>query len=160
MSLPDVAREARLVLFEIGGAAYALPISEILEVAEVGRLWGVPTLPPSVIGVLNHHGDALPVVSREALFEAPPSELPDPEHVLVMGPEEEESGRLGVPIDRVVGLVDGEAPPRSLGELVVERRPVRGRIVAILDARCLLERAARAIGEPPTASLAAQGGRA
>lgn len=150
----------RLVLFEIGGAAYALLISEILEVAEVGRVWGVPTLSPAVVGVLNHHGDPLPVVSRETLFEGAPRELPDPEHVLVMGSVDGESGRLGVPVDRVVALVDGEAPERPGDGLIVERRPIRGRIVAFLDARRLIERAARAIGDAPPGAGPSQGGSA
>lgn len=147
----------RVVLFEIGGSAYALPISEILEVAEVGRLSGVPTLPLAVAGVLNHRGDALPVVMREPLFEGTRGELPEPEHVLVIG-SEGESGRLGVPVDRVLGLVDEPAPRAAGADVLIERRPVRGRIVAFLDTRRLLERAARVIQEPGAPGGAGQGG--
>ena len=54
-----------------GGRARStrLPITVVAEVSEVGRLAAVPTVPTAVAGVMNHHGDALPVVERAALFE-------------------------------------------------------------------------------------------
>jgi chemotaxis signal transduction protein len=159
VSEAGTAPQQRVVLFEIGAAAYALPISEILEVADVGHIWAVPTLSPRVAGVVNHHGDALPVVAREQLFEGLPAELPEPDCVLVLGSVDGESGRLGVPVDRVFGLMDGDTPRAGGQELVVERRPVRGRVVAFLDARRLLDRAARAINEIPAPAGAIQGGR-
>lgn len=142
----------RSVLFEVGSATYGLPIEGVLEVAESGPIWAVPSLPPILVGVANHHGETLPVVSREALFEELPGTLPEPSHVLVLGSEEGAGRRLGVPVDRVVGLVDGAVRPSAGVDLIVERRPVRGRLVAFLDASKLVERAARAIDE-------SQGGR-
>jgi chemotaxis-related protein WspB len=159
MSEAPAAPQHRVLLFEIGGTAYALPISEVLEVAEVGRFWGVPTLPARVAGIMNHHGDPLPVVAREELFEGTATDLPDPQNVLLIGSGEGESGRLGVPVDRVLGLVDSEISPGPSSNLDIERRPVRGRIVAFVDARRLLEHASRAINGTPASSGAGQGGR-
>jgi chemotaxis signal transduction protein len=138
--------ERRLVLFDVGGSAYALPIADVVEVAEWSAVAAIPTLSTVTAGVVNHHGDALPLVSREALLGAAPAATP-PESLLVLGAPGAESGRLGVPVDRVIGLEDvPEGPPASDG-IVLERRPVRGRIVAVLDAARLLERAARVIEE-------------
>ena len=49
---------------------------------------------------------------------------------------------MGMPVDRVIGLVDGAATEgtEQPGELVVERRPVDGRIVHILDPVALVAR--------------------
>jgi chemotaxis signal transduction protein len=138
------AEERRLVLFEVGGSAYALPIADVIEVAEWTPVAAIPTLAAVTAGVVNHHGDALPVVSREALLDAAPGAAA-PENVLVLGVHGAESGRLGVPVDRVLGLADVPAGPAAGDGLVVERRPVRGRIVAVLDAARLLERASRLI---------------
>jgi chemotaxis-related protein WspB len=143
--------ERRLVLFEVGGGAYALPIADVIEVTEWSQLAAIPTLPVGVAGVINHHGDALPIVARDALLEEPATGS-RPEHVLVLGAPGGQSGRLGVPVDRVLGLVDAPAGPPPSDGLVVERRPLRGRIVAVLDAARLLERAQRVIEQ--------QGGRA
>lgn len=139
-----MAGEHRLVLFEVAGSAYALPIADVLEVLESAPVAAIPTLPVTAAGVVNHHGDALPLVSRETLLEAPAA-ASRPEHVLVLGAPGMEAGRLGVPVDRVLGLVDVPLGPRAGDGMVVERRPIRGRIVAVLDAARLLERAERAI---------------
>ena len=141
MTGPD---DRRLVLFEVGGGAYALPIADVIEVTEWSQLAAIPTLPVGVAGVINHHGDALPIVARDALLEEPATGS-RPEHVLVLGAPGGQSGRLGVPVDRVLGLVDAPAGPPASDGLVVERRPLRGRIVAVLDAARLLERAERVI---------------
>ena len=39
------ADERRLVLFEVGGGAYALPIADVIEVTEWSQLAAIPTLP-------------------------------------------------------------------------------------------------------------------
>jgi chemotaxis-related protein WspB len=139
-----VGDERRLVLFEVGEAAYALPIADVIEVTEWSPVAAIPTLPAAVAGVINHHGDALPIVARDVLLDEPPS-ASRPEHVLVLGVAGAESGRLGVPVDSVLGLVDVPAGPPTGDGLVVERRPLRGRIVAVLDAARLLDRAERVI---------------
>ena len=136
--------ERRLVLFEVAGSAYALPIADVLEVADWTLPAAIPTLTPAIAGVVNHHGDALPVVSREALLETAPIATP-PENLLVLGSSGAESGRLGIPVDRVIGLADAPIGVPEPEGIVVERRPVRGRIVAVLDAARLLEKAAHVI---------------
>lgn len=138
------AEEHRLVVFEVSGSAYALPIADVLEVAEWLPLAAIPTLTADTAGVVNHHGDALPVVSREALLETEPISS-TPENLLVLGASGAEAGRLGVPVDRVIGLADVPATAPQAEGIVVERRPVHGRLVAVLDAARLLERAARVI---------------
>jgi len=138
------ADERRLVLFEVGIGAYALPIADVIEVTEWSPLAAIPTLPAAIAGVINHHGDALPIVARDVLLEEAVAGAP-PEHVLVLGVAGAGSGRLGVPVDRVIGLVDVPAGSSASDALVVERRPLRGRIVAVLDAARLLERAERVI---------------
>jgi len=147
MSVALAEDGCRLLTFEIAGAAYALPIADVLEVSEVSRSACIPTLPPAVAGVVNHHGDALPVVSCAALFGTSDA-AGAPAHLLVIGDGASglgEAGRLGLPVDRVLGLASlGEALPRT-GSLVAARRPIDGRIVHILSTGRLLARAAQAI---------------
>jgi len=139
----DVAGQ-RLLTFEIGAAVYALPIADVLEVAEVAPMACIPTLSRQVAGVVNHHGDALPVMSREALFELNTGELPEPQHLLVIGERPADAGRLGLPVDRVLGLADGPVAGRAT-ELVAGRRPIDGRVVHILSTAHLFARASQAI---------------
>jgi chemotaxis signal transduction protein len=139
------AAETRLVLFEVAGAAYAIPIAEVLEVMETAPTAGIPGLPRRLAGVVNHHGEALPLVSREALFEVAGTTLAASQHVLVLAARDGEAGTLGVPVDRVVGLDDAALSPHQEPGLVVERLPLRGRVTNVLDARRLLGRAAALI---------------
>jgi len=138
--------EEKLVTFEVGGGAFALPICDVLEVVEVGRAALVPTLPREVGGVVNHHGDALPVLASAALFEASGPVTAHPRHLLVLaGRPGDASGKLGLPVDRILGIVPGRAGATRDPSGVVERRPMDGRVVSILDTRRLLERAAATI---------------
>jgi chemotaxis signal transduction protein len=142
---PSAAASERLVLFEVAGVAYAIPIADVLEVRESGPTAAIPGLPRELAAVMNHHGDALPLVSRESLFGVPGAELGPPQHVLVLAQRGGEAGWLGVPVDRVVGLADAELGAPQSGGLVVDRVPLRGRITSVIAARRLLERAAALI---------------
>ena len=140
------SREERLVTFEVAGAAYAIPIADVLEVAEVGRAYAVPSLPACVAGVVNHHGDALPVVAASVLFDVADDQVPEPQHLLVLaGSDAEVTPSMGLPVDRICGLVPGSGGVARETSGIVERRPIDGRIVSILDTKRLLERAAASI---------------
>lgn len=140
--MSDTGFEERLLVFEVGEATFALPIADVLEVTEVGRVYAVPSLPPQVGGVVNHHGDALPVVGRAVLFEGGTSG--PAEHLLVLSGGEE-LGNLGLPVDRIRGLVSGRASTPAQAGGGLERRALDGRVVGILDTRRLLAQAAAAI---------------
>jgi len=134
----------RWLLFEIGGEACALPIAHVLEVSEVGRIGRVPSLPRSVGGVMHHHGDALPIVARSAVFEGRPADGA-PGHVVVIADATGEAPRLGLPVDRVLGLADAPAPADREPGLVSARIQIDGRPTALLDTECLVSRAAEVI---------------
>ena len=144
----------RLLSFEVAESVFALPIESVLEVAEADRVTCVPGVRLTVAGVMNWHGDPLPLVSSRMLLaeagsEAEP-ELDDDEvgersilreQVLVISDRKDESPRLGMPVDRVLGLVSGGNRPGPSQSVVVERRPVDGRVVSVLDPQGLVARA-------------------
>ena len=138
-------RETRLVLFEVSGTTFALPIADVLEVMEMAPTAGIPGLPRRLAGVMNHHGEVLPVVSREALFDVPEAKLFPARHVLVLAERGGEAGHLGVPVDGVVGLADAVLGPPQGSGLVVERLPLRDRVTSVIEARRLVARAAALI---------------
>ena len=153
MTMPAMTSPGeRLITFEVHGTVYALPIAEVLEVAEPGQVTCIPTLAQSAFGVMNWHGDALPVVSPRLLFGYDTDSVDDntvdglvTEHVLVVADRPDEPAQMGLPIDRVLGLVEGSHRPRHGGQLVVERRPIDGRVVSVLDPRRLVARAVEVI---------------
>ena len=154
-----IDRMDRLLTFVVEDVLYALPISWVLEVAEKNRISSVPSLALPVGGVMNWHGEALTLVATELLlgrdrdeagatpFGAATTVGYAQEQILVIAAEFGSGARLGMPVDRVVGLVDsGDDPIRHPGEsLVVERRPVDGRIIHILDPATLVARGGEVI---------------
>lgn len=142
---PSTAFEDRLLTFEVGGSLYALPIACVVEVTEASALACIPTIPPSQAGVLNFHGNALPVFRRETLLDLEAESLPEPTHVLVVAPKPNGRGALGLCVDRVQGLVSGTGA-RAMGSgPVAERRSIDGRVLFVLDAERLVARAAESI---------------
>lgn len=149
----------RLLMFVFDDVRYALPIAWVVEVAEKDRVTSVPSLSLPVGGVMNWHGEALPLVATELLlgrdrgeagatpFGAATTVGYAQDQVLVVAEKPGSLARLGMPVDRVIGLVAGQGyDVRHKGEgLVVERRPVDGRIVHILDPMALVARGAEVI---------------
>lgn len=148
----------RLLMFLFEDVRYALPIAFVVEVAEKDRVTSVPSLALPVGGVMNWHGEALPIVATELLlgrdrdeagatpFGAATTVGYAQDQVVVVSAKAGSAARLGIPVDRVVGLIEGRVEEgRRRDGLVVERRPVDGRIVHILDPTVLVARGAEVI---------------
>lgn len=150
-----VTNGERLLAFEVTQGVYALPIESVLEVAEADRATCVPGVRSDIAGVMNWHGDPLPLVATELLLAAGDVDLAGDasdddrgvlrDQVLVLSDRGDESARLGMPVDRVVGLIEGGASPGRPTRVVAERRPVDGRVVAVLCPRLLVARAGEII---------------
>lgn len=145
---PQTLGTDRLMTFDVSGTVYALPIAEVLEVVEQVGMSCVPKLPRDRGGVLNWHGEALPVVAPHLLLGGEPIARRQPGEVrqfLVISDRPDVPAQLGLPIDFVSGLAFGE-PGRPRGDkVVVERRPVDGRVVSVINPQRLVARAAEII---------------
>ena len=137
--------QERLLSFEVGDSVYALPIACVVEVSEVEPLACIPTLPAGIGGVMNHHGDALPVLRRSVLLDVDEAELAEPAHVLVFTGRPTGGARLGMEVDRIVGLVDGAAAVAHGEGPIAERRSIDDRVVFVLDPQRLVARAREVI---------------
>jgi chemotaxis signal transduction protein len=135
----------RLLSFEVGDSVYALPIACVVEVSEVEPLACIPTLRAGIGGVMNHHGDALPVLRRSVLLDVDEAELSEPANVLVLSARPTGGARLGMEVDRIVGLVDGVAATAHGEGPIAERRSIDDRVVFVLDPQRLVARAREVI---------------
>lgn len=135
----------RLLTFEVGAGLYALPIAGVLEVVEACPLACIPTLPLELGGVVNYHGDALPVLHCAALLGIEARPLAKPGNVLVVSARGGRGASFGLPVDRVLGFADGRAAPARGADPVAERRSVAGRVASLLDPARLLARAREVI---------------
>jgi chemotaxis signal transduction protein len=147
------ARDERLLTFEIGSSLFALPISGVVEVAEVEQGFAaVPTIPPAVGGVINFHGDALPVLRSAALLGVENDSGKSPAQVVVLTDRPTEQARLGLPVDEILGLVNGPRATSRGTDPVAERRSIDGRVAKILDPARLVARAESVIESTNEAS--------
>ena len=141
----------RLLSFEIEGQLFAMPIAGVREVADTRERSCIPSLPRSLACVVNHRGDALPVVRREHLLALDPKPGDaTPEHILVLTDARSDTARLGLEVDRVLGFIDGPGAKARGRDPVAERRPAGGRIASILDPARLIECARKVIERTPS----------
>ncbi len=60
-----------LFVFSLDAQRYALPLSQVESVTQAAAITRVGQLPPALLGLLNVHGDLLPVLDSRALIDSP-----------------------------------------------------------------------------------------
>ncbi len=68
-----VTEAAQYMTFRLGDEVFAIGVSQVREVLEVGRITRVPTAPDYMRGVVNVRGKAIPVVDLRLRFGLPQS---------------------------------------------------------------------------------------
>jgi purine-binding chemotaxis protein CheW len=121
------------VRVRVAGEHYSLPVEQVLEVADLGRVTPVPGAPSEVVGVGNLRGQVIPVIDLARMLGLSGGE---PSRVVVA-----ESGdlRAGLLVDEVLDV--GELPTASesvesvflLGACLVD-----GALVAALNVGAVL----------------------
>jgi purine-binding chemotaxis protein CheW len=121
----------------VAGESYALPVSEVLEVADYADGARVPGAAAAVLGVRNLRGGVLPVVDLATVLGLPRAGVPA--RIVVA---EEGVRTAGLAVDSVVGvepLPDVTEPTESshlLGAALVD-----GTLVGIVDLGSVLDAA-------------------
>lgn len=102
------------VRVRLGGEHYALPVQDVLEVADIGAVTPLPGASRPIIGVRNLRGEVLPVIDLAQMLGTPGAGAPA--HLVVA-----QSGalRAGLGVESIVGVVDlsGESVPAEPGAL-------------------------------------------
>jgi purine-binding chemotaxis protein CheW len=94
------------VRFQVGDESFALPVRQVLEVADLGPLAPVPGAPPSVLGVRNLRGQVLPVIDLASVLGT--ARANDQATRLVIA--EEGGRRAGLAIDAVTDVAELPGP--------------------------------------------------
>ena len=72
-----------VLVFEISGLRYALPTSDVSELARAVTIVPLPKAPPIVEGIINVHGHVVPVLDIRARFRLPSRALSHTDHLIV-----------------------------------------------------------------------------
>lgn len=121
----------KAMLFHIGRERYALPLAAVLRVLPVARLKALPGAPHYVPGLLDLHGEPVPVVDLSRLAGTPPDAVRyDTRILLVEVPALGRLRRLGLKAERVTGIAALGAAPLEAG---VVAAPWLGRVTPCAD---------------------------
>jgi purine-binding chemotaxis protein CheW len=118
------------VRMRVGNELYALPVGNVLEIAELGELSPVPGTGETVLGVRNLHGRVLPVFDLALVLGVPGDGQPT---TLVVA--EDQGRQAGLAIDEVTDV--GELPEtgaETSSEFLVGSTLDDGKLVGVIDA--------------------------
>lgn len=105
----------RLVVFTLDGQRYALPLATVERVLPMVAVSPLPQAPEIALGVINLHGQVLPVLDIRRRLGFPPRDFGLTAHLLVARTSRR---TLAVPVDEVLGVrevaADAVAPPDAV----------------------------------------------
>lgn len=91
----------QLVVFSIGGQQYALHLSTVERVLPMVAVSPLPQAPAVAPGVINLHGQPIPVLDLRRRFALPPRDYGLRSHLLVARTRRR---TMAVPVDEVMGI--------------------------------------------------------
>lgn len=132
-------KERTWVGFEVGGVVYAVPIQHVREIIRPLPMQVLPHASETVIGVIDHRGDVVPIVDLRVRFRAKSSTQPSHTRWVIVNWQ----GRLtGLAVDRVTEVFSlNEAEARPVPDLghgqdihgITAAYSYAGRLVFTLD---------------------------
>lgn len=104
-----------LVVFLLEGQQYALPLQDVITVLPMVAVSPVPGAPAIALGIINFHGQVVPVLDIRRRFGLPPREYSVDAYLLVARTNRR---TVSLPVDQVLGVreIQAEAvvPPNAV----------------------------------------------
>lgn len=117
----------------IGSEHYALDVTLVREVAELGEVVPVPGAGPHVAGVQSLRGELLPVIRPQGLLGVGTG---DARRVVVI---DHRGRRAGLAVDRAQDVAELELTAEETGPLTQGSVLHEGRLVGVIDLPALLD---------------------
>lgn len=151
-----------VLVFEVGGLRYALPASDVRELARAVTIVPLPKAPAIVEGIINVRGRVVPVLDIRARFRLPRRALSHTDHFILAQTDER---MVALRADRAVDLTQVDAEdieePHALvpgAEYVSGVAKLPDGLVLIHDLRTFLLEAEAAALDAAVAGAALTGG--
>ncbi|KQZ30526.1 chemotaxis protein CheW [Duganella sp. Root1480D1] len=127
----------KVLVFHIGPDRYGLPLRQVRRVLPLLELKGIPLAPDSVAGLLNLHGDPIPVIDLSRIGGGAPSRQHFDTRIVVTDYAAPDGTvhALGLMAERVHGVQD--ISPQDLAPSGVRGAPFLGRVAG--DAKGMVQ---------------------
>jgi chemotaxis-related protein WspB len=98
----------KLLVFHIGDDRYGLRLAVVRRVLPLMELKGLPLAPPSVAGLMNLHGDSVPVIDLSGISGLPPARAHFDTRIVLVDYAAPDGAvyALGLLAERVTGMQD------------------------------------------------------
>ena len=94
---------AHVVVFELAGQKYALPLAVVQLVVQAVEITPLPKAPACVAGIINFQGQVVPVFDLRQRFQLPARELQLADHIILAKTARQ---AVALVVDAVVGVVE------------------------------------------------------
>lgn len=94
---------SKLIVFELSDKRFALDISTVEQVVQIAEINSLPEMPDYIPGVINFHGDIIPVVDLNFLFNRCQKDIDLSDQLIVI---KTSSLRCALWVNTTIGLVD------------------------------------------------------
>jgi len=106
--------------FRLGKEIFAAHVSSTLKILQLSDITKVPNAPANMKGVINHHGNVLPVVDLNQTLGLPETEYGKNTCIIILSVgEDSDKSIVGAIVDEVLNvediIIDQISPPPSLG---------------------------------------------
>jgi len=107
------------VIFRLDGSEFGVEIDQVLRIMRLMEVTRVPRAPSFLEGVVNVHGEMVPVVDLKKRFELPWQEYGDKARILVVEVEDQTVGMIVDSVTEITWIATSaiEPPPEMVAEI-------------------------------------------
>lgn len=106
---PEVEPQRQYVIFRLDSTEFAVPIEEVTRILRLTKCTRIPRAPAFLEGVINLHGDIVPVVDLRKRFQLAGTPSDDEARIVVV---EMDDQRVGLIVDAVTEIL--RLPPAAI----------------------------------------------
>src|SRR5262245_27747429 len=131
----SAAPSLTVITFTLGAELYAVPLAEAREVARVGGITPVPSLPPALLGAMNLRGEILAVADLRPLLGLEPGRVTPTSRLVIVTHGGEPIGLLVDGIGDVFDVPVGQRASAPSDLIAAQTVLPDGSLLNLLDVR-------------------------
>jgi len=130
------AGKAQFVVFTLGEAEFGVEIGQVLRIMRLVEITRVPRAPRFLEGIINVHGEIIPVVDLRKRLELPQGEYTDQARILIVEVGEQKIGMIVDSVTEIAWISASAIKPPP--EMVADISGVYLTGVAAMDDRLII----------------------